>query len=72
MNEGMGLKIIASGPLEWHYLRTKFHENILSGSEFIGGGHTDSRTDSQPDRQTGDMMSRFDFFYSRMFILAKE
>jgi hypothetical protein len=48
MIEAMGLKIIESGHLEWHYLRTKFHENILSGSEVIGGEHTDR----QPHRQT--------------------
>jgi hypothetical protein len=34
----MGLKITALGHLEWHYLRTKFHENLPSGSKVIGGG----------------------------------
>jgi hypothetical protein len=34
----MGLKIIASRSLEWHYLVTKFHENLLSGLKVISGG----------------------------------
>jgi hypothetical protein len=54
----MGLKIIATGPLQWHYLRAKFHENILSDSEDIGGGHTDRQT----DRQTGDLISLLSCF----------
>jgi hypothetical protein len=41
------------GPLAWHYLRTKFHENVTSGSEVINGGHADRQT----DRQTGDVIS---------------
>jgi hypothetical protein len=41
MIEAKGLKIIHRGPLEWHYLRTKFHGNLPSGSEVA-------------DRQTGD------------------
>jgi hypothetical protein len=44
MVEDMGLKIIASGFLEWHYLRTKFHENLPSGSKVISGGHTGTQT----------------------------
>jgi hypothetical protein len=44
--EAMGSKIIASRP---PYLRTKVHENLLSGSKFIGGGQT--------DRWTGDFIS---------------
>jgi hypothetical protein len=39
MIEAMGLKIIARGPLEWFCLRTKFHENLRSGSEVISGEH---------------------------------
>jgi hypothetical protein len=41
MIEAMGLKLLHLGVLEWHYLRTKFHENLASGSEVISGGHTD-------------------------------
>jgi hypothetical protein len=26
--EAMGLKLAYQGPLEWHYLPTKFHENV--------------------------------------------
>jgi hypothetical protein len=40
MVEDMGLKIIAR-PLEWYYLRTKFHEILPSGSKVISGGHRD-------------------------------
>jgi hypothetical protein len=38
----MGLKItvLHRGPLEWHYLRTKCHESLPSGSKFISGGQT--------------------------------
>jgi hypothetical protein len=45
MIEAMGLKILHRGPLEWHYLCTKFHENLPSGSKVISGGHTDRQTD---------------------------
>jgi hypothetical protein len=41
--ESMGLTIIASSSLEYHYVVTKFHENLLSGSKVISGGQTDSR-----------------------------
>jgi hypothetical protein len=41
MIEAMGLKITAWRSLEWHYLRTIFHENISSGSKVISGGQTD-------------------------------
>jgi hypothetical protein len=40
MLEDMGLKILHRGPLEWHYLRTKFLENLPSGSKVITGRHT--------------------------------
>jgi hypothetical protein len=46
----MGLKILPVGPLEWHYLRTKFHENLPSGSEVISGRHTDIDTHTYTDR----------------------
>jgi hypothetical protein len=41
MIEAMGLKIIAWGPVEWHYLPTKFHENLSKCSKVISKGHTD-------------------------------
>jgi hypothetical protein len=47
------------GPLEWHYLRTKFHENLPRGPKVISGGHT--------DRQNGDLIS-LSFFESRLQI----
>jgi hypothetical protein len=37
----MRLNIIAPMALEWHYLRTKFHGNLPSGSKVISGRHTD-------------------------------
>jgi hypothetical protein len=46
--KAIGLKIIASRSLEWHYLHTKFHEILPSSSKVINGGHT--------DRQTGDFI----------------
>jgi hypothetical protein len=39
--EAKGLKILHRDPLEWHYFRTKFHENLPSGSKVISGGRTD-------------------------------
>jgi hypothetical protein len=39
--EAIGLKLLYPGSLEWHYLHTKFRENLPSGSEVISGGHTD-------------------------------
>jgi hypothetical protein len=44
MNEAMGLKLLHRGPLAWHYLRTKLHENLPSGSKVTSGGHTDRQT----------------------------
>jgi hypothetical protein len=41
MIEAMRLKLLHRGPLEWHYLSTKFHENLPNGSEVIGGRQTD-------------------------------
>jgi hypothetical protein len=35
--EAIELKIMHQFPLEWHYLRTKFHEIIPSGSKVING-----------------------------------
>jgi hypothetical protein len=36
----MGLKVLHQDPLDWHYLYTKFHENLPSGSKVISEGHT--------------------------------
>jgi hypothetical protein len=41
----MGLKLLHRGPLEWQYLRTKFHENLPSDSKVINEGPTDTQTD---------------------------
>jgi hypothetical protein len=49
MIESVGLKLLQRGPLEWHYLPTKFNENLLSGSKVISGGQTDRQTDRQTD-----------------------
>jgi hypothetical protein len=56
MVEDMGLKLLHRGPLEWNYLRTKFHENLLSGSKLLVGTH----------RQTGDLISLHSFLESRL------
>jgi hypothetical protein len=32
------IELLHRGPLEWHYLHTKFLENLPSCSEVIGGG----------------------------------
>jgi hypothetical protein len=37
----MGLKLLHRGPLEWHYVQTKFHEIIPSGLRVISAGYTD-------------------------------
>jgi hypothetical protein len=36
--EAMGLKVLHPGPLEWHYLCIKFHENLQNGSKVISEG----------------------------------
>jgi hypothetical protein len=41
MIEAMGLNILYRSSFEWHYIRTKFHEILQSGSKVISGGHTD-------------------------------
>jgi hypothetical protein len=38
--EAMGLKLLHQGPFEYRYILTKFHENLLSGSEVISGRQT--------------------------------
>jgi hypothetical protein len=58
MIEAMGVKLLHPGPLEWHYLRTKFHEILLSGSKVISGGHT--------DRHIGDLISLLSLFESKL------
>jgi hypothetical protein len=48
--KAMGLKrLLRQGPLECHYLRTKFYENLQKKLKIIGGGHTDIQTDTQTD-----------------------
>jgi hypothetical protein len=54
----MGLKLLHRGLLEWHYLRTKFHEILPSSSKVISGGQT--------GRQTGDVISLHSFLGSRL------
>jgi hypothetical protein len=44
MFEDKGLKIIASRSFIWHYLPTKYHKNLPSGSKLISGGETDTHT----------------------------
>jgi hypothetical protein len=61
ITESMGLKLLHRGPLEWHCLRTKFHENLPRGSEVISGEHI--------DRQTGDLISLLSFLESRLKIM---
>jgi hypothetical protein len=34
----LGLELLHRGPLEWHYIRAKFHENLPSGSKVINRG----------------------------------
>jgi hypothetical protein len=50
------LLLLHRGPLEWHYLRTKFSDNLTSDSEVISGG------------QTGDLVSLLSFLESRLEI----
>jgi hypothetical protein len=38
MAEDMALTIMHQGPLEWHYLCTKFHEKLPSSSTVISAG----------------------------------
>jgi hypothetical protein len=52
------LKLLHRGPLERYYVHTKFHENLLSSSKVIIGGHT--------ERQTGDLISLLLFLESRL------
>jgi hypothetical protein len=57
-------KLLHRGPLEWHYLHTKYHENPPNGSKVISGTHT----------STGDLENLFSFLESRLKIplLLKE
>jgi hypothetical protein len=41
MIEATELNLLLRGPLEWHFLRTKFHEFLPSGSKVISAGQTD-------------------------------
>jgi hypothetical protein len=54
----MGLKILHRGPLEWHYLHTKFHEIVPSGSKVTSG--------VQIDRQAGDLINLLPFVEIRL------
>jgi hypothetical protein len=58
MVEDMGLKLMNRDPLEWHYLPTKYHENLRSGLKVISWGHT--------DRQTGDLISLLSLLETRL------
>jgi hypothetical protein len=51
-------------PLEWHYLCTKFHENLPSGSEVISGGHR--QPDRQTERETAHLINLLSFLESRL------
>jgi hypothetical protein len=51
-------KLLHQGPLKCHYLRTKFHENLPSGSKVISWVHTER------DRQTVDLISLLSFLES--------
>jgi hypothetical protein len=55
MAEAMGFKKLHRGPLEWNYLRTKFHKNLPCSSEVISGG-----------TQTDRLIAFFHFFESRL------
>jgi hypothetical protein len=56
MVEDMGLKLLHRGPLEWHYLPTKYRENQFS-SKVISGTQTDKT-------QTDDLISLLSFLES--------
>jgi hypothetical protein len=58
MIEAMRINTLYRGPLEWHYLRTKFHKYLPSGSKSISEGHT--------DRQTGDLIRLHSFLESSL------
>jgi hypothetical protein len=40
MVEGMELKLLHRGALEWHHPPTKYYENLPNGSNVINGTHT--------------------------------
>jgi hypothetical protein len=56
MAEATRLKMWHQGQLQWHHLRTKFHENPPIGSKVISGEH----------RQACDLISLLSFFGSRL------
>jgi hypothetical protein len=45
ITENNNSKSLHRGPLKQHYIRTKFHENLLSGSKVISEGQRDIQTD---------------------------
>jgi hypothetical protein len=51
--------VLHLGPLEWHHLTSKFHENLLIGSKVDWGGG---------DRQSDDLISLFPILESRLKI----
>jgi hypothetical protein len=53
------LKIIGFGPLQWHKPPHKYLEDLPRGSKFIWGGG--GQTDTQTDKQTGDLISLLSF-----------
>jgi hypothetical protein len=52
MVEAMALKLLQRGPLEWHHLPTKYHEDLPSGSKIINGGQTEKQTDWRFEKTT--------------------
>jgi hypothetical protein len=57
MIEAMGLKIIASRPHEWHYLRINFMKIYKVVQSYCWGTHRQTHT----QRQTGDLISLLSF-----------
>jgi hypothetical protein len=60
MIEAMGLKLLIGDPLEWHYVRTRFHGFLPSDSQINSGGQ------ASRERQTGDLIGLLSFFESRL------
>jgi hypothetical protein len=51
--------LLYQGPLEWHYLHTKFHENLPSSSNVFSGG-------THRQTETGDLISLLSFLESKL------
>jgi hypothetical protein len=56
MVKDMGLKLLHRGPLEWHYLTTKYHENLQAVQKLLVRTH----------RWTGDLISLLSFLECRI------